>query len=64
MSEKEISITTCFENKFDCVQYRDGECILLINTVFRKPCPFYYPKKETLEQKLRRQKYAKKKVEG
>lgn len=56
----EPTITTCFENKVDCVQYRDGECILLTNTIFRKPCPFYYVKQETLEQKLRKMKYAKK----
>ena len=37
-------VTTCFENKVDCDHYQDGQCALLRNTIFRKPCPFYYPK--------------------
>lgn len=34
-------IITCFEKKTDCNRYNDGNCTILTNTVFRKPCPFY-----------------------
>lgn len=41
MSGKRDLITTCFEKKTDCNRYFNGNCQLLNNTIFGKPCPFY-----------------------
>ena len=41
MKGNNCKIITCFEKRTDCNGYYEGNCSLLTNTVFRKPCPFY-----------------------
>lgn len=41
MSKRPPLVVTCFEKKTDCNRYLNGNCTILINTVFHKPCPFY-----------------------
>lgn len=56
MSGKRKIITTCFEKKTDCNRYFEGNCELLLNTVFKKPCPFYKSVYEEMEEAVKREK--------
>ena len=36
----------CEQERKDCNRYHDGLCVLLCDTHFKKPCPFYKKKEE------------------
>jgi hypothetical protein len=36
----------CLQGKRDCNWNRDGFCVLLRDTEFKKPCPFYKSKEK------------------
>ena len=33
----------CEQEMYDCASYISGRCILLIDTKFKRKCPFYKP---------------------
>ena len=39
----------CFQNRAQCAAFKDGGCIALHNTAFKKDCPFFQCKKENLK---------------
>ena len=49
--EEEVYVP-CLQERKDCFSYReDGTCDCLIDTEFKKKCPFYKNKKEYEEQR-------------
>ena len=35
----------CSQKKEDCTSYRNGKCVILTDTEFKRDCPFYKERK-------------------
>ena len=46
----------CREAKSDCVSYRNGVCIALRDTDFKRPCPFFKSRLRTVAPERKRRK--------
>lgn len=51
-----VNSPLCEQKKDHCFAYESGHCVILTNTTFKKPCPFFKTHKQAVAESKKRKK--------